>query len=222
MRMIEAVVFDMDGVLIDSHPVHRLAWRKFLATVGRTVNDDELAFILEGRRREDILRHFFGDLSAAKITEYGKSKDLYFEENFRDIQLIPGVRRFINSLKLVGLRTAIATSASSARTRGTLRRLMLEDSFATIVTGDDVDVGKPDPSVYQLVSERLDLVPSKLIVFEDAPCGVEAAKSAGMRCIGVSTDGHAERLTRSGAEFVIRDFSGLSLESLEVRLQTYA
>jgi len=212
--MIEGIIFDMDGVLIDSHPVHRLAWRKFLATVGKTVDDEELGFILEGRRREEILRHFLGDLSVSKIAEYGEHKDLYFEENFGDVSLVPGVREFLQSLESAGLKCAIATSASSARTWGTLHRLELEEKFDAVVTGDDVGVGKPDPAVYNLAAQRISLIPENLIVFEDAPCGVQSARFAGMRCVGVSTNGRAEILLQCGAEFVVPDFVNLSVETL--------
>jgi beta-phosphoglucomutase len=212
--MIEGIVFDMDGVLIDSHPVHRIAWSKFLATVGKSVSDEGLSFILAGRRREEILRHFLGDLPESKIAEYGHQKDLFFEENFQDVKLIPGVRKFLESLETAGLKSAIATSASAARTLGTLRRLGLDEKFSTIVTGDDVDVGKPDPAVYTLVSQRMNLSPEKLLVFEDAPCGIQAAKSAGMRCIGVSTNGRSEILLQCGAEVIVPDFLNLSIETL--------
>lgn len=212
--MIEGIVFDMDGVLIDSHPVHRVAWSKFLATVGKSVSDEGLSFIMAGRRREEILRHFLGNLPESKIVEYGHQKDSFFEENFHDVKLIPGVRKFLESLETAGLKSAIATSASSARTWGTLRRLELGKKFSTIVTGDDVDVGKPDPAVYALVSRRMNLSPERLLVFEDAPCGVQAARSAGMRCIGVSANGRAEMLLQSGADFVVPDFLNLSVETL--------
>jgi beta-phosphoglucomutase len=212
--MIEGIVFDMDGVLVDSHPVHRVAWSKFLATVGKSVSDEGLSFILAGRRREEILRHFLGDLQEAKIAEYGRQKDSFFQENFHDVKLIPGVREFLELLETAGLKSAIATSASSARTRGTLRRLHLGTRFSTIVTGDDVEVGKPDPAVYTLVAQRMNSSPENLVVFEDAPCGVQSAKSAGMRCIGLSTNGRAEALLQCGADFVVPDFLDLSVESL--------
>lgn len=206
--MIEGIVFDMDGVLIDSHPVHRRAWRKFLHTVGVNVKDEELGFILEGRRREEILRHFLGDIPRHQIAEYGHRKDDFFEEHFDEIQLIPGVREFLDILTEANMVVAVATSASSSRTWGTLRRLNIIEKFSVVVTGDDVEVGKPDPAVYRLASQRMAVPSDKLLVFEDAPCGVEAAKSAGMRCIGVSANGRAEMLHQSGAEFVIPNFVG--------------
>jgi HAD superfamily hydrolase (TIGR01509 family) len=212
--MIEGIVFDMDGVLIDSHPVHRIAWTKFLATFGKCISDEGLGFILAGRRREEILRHFLGDLPESKIAEYGHQKDLFFEENFQDVKLIPGVRDFLAALETAGLEAGIATSASSARTWGTLGRLELDQKFTAVVTGDDVDAGKPDPAVYKLVAQRMNLDPEKLLVLEDAPCGVQAARSAGMRCVGVGTNGRSEMLRRCGAEFVIPNFLDLSIEKL--------
>src|ERR1700758_3891223 len=78
--MIRGVVFDMDGVLIDSHPVHRSAWRKFLTSIGRRTTDTELEFILDGRKREEILRYFLGDLPPEQIEEYGIRKDKMLRE----------------------------------------------------------------------------------------------------------------------------------------------
>lgn len=217
--MIEGVVFDMDGVIIDSHPVHLDAWRRFLATVGKVVSNEELEFILEGRRREEILRHFLGSLPAGKIEEYGHQKDLFFQENFENVKLITGVCDLLDRLQEMAVVAAIATSASAGRTLGTLRRLGLGSKFVAVVTGDDVAVGKPDPAVYALAAKHMNIQPENLLVLEDAPCGVQAAKSAGMRCVGLSTNGRAEMLRRSGAEFVIPDFRKDAIEKLLQLLQ---
>jgi HAD superfamily hydrolase (TIGR01509 family) len=212
--MIEGIIFDMDGVIIDSHPVHLDAWAKFLATVGQEVSREELGFILEGRRREEILRHFLGHLPTSKIAEYGRQKDLFFQEKFEDVKVIPGVLEFLEKLEALNLKAAIATSASAVRTWGTLRQLGLDDRFSAVVTGDDVKAGKPDPEVYNLAANRMKVAPTNLLVLEDAPCGVQAAKAAGMRCVGVITNGRAELLRRCGAEFVIPDFRDSSVERL--------
>jgi HAD superfamily hydrolase (TIGR01509 family) len=212
--MLKAVIFDMDGVLIDSHPVHRKAWRKFLTTVGKQVSDEQLDFILEGRRREEILQHFLGNLPQSTIAQYGERKEQFFQDNFQDVQLIPGIRSFLDNLVRVGLRTAIATSASSYRTQKTLARLDLENRFSAVVTGDEVPSGKPNPAVYQLVSQRMDIAPEHLLVMEDAACGVQAARAAGMACIGVSSNGSAAALRAAGAYEVIPDFVNFSIEKL--------
>lgn len=212
--MIEGIIFDMDGVLIDSHPVHREAWRKFLATLGKVVSDEELSFILEGRRRDEILRYFLGELPESKIIEYGHQKDRFFRESFGKVRLMPGVSQFLETLASLGLKAAIATSATARRTLGTLEHLSLQRHFAVIVTGDDVTAGKPDPGVYKLAAERMNMSPETLLALEDSPCGVQAAKSAGMKCVGISVDGCADALERCGAEFVIPDFGTPSVEKL--------
>lgn len=212
--MIRAIAFDMDGVIIDSHPVHRRAWRKFLATVGVAVTDEELEFILEGRRREEILRHFLGDIPLCTIEEYGHRKDQFFQEDFDEITLLPGVREFLKIIAGSGMASAVATSASHSRTWGTLRRLGLGNHFAAVVTGDDVAQGKPDPAVYLLTARRLQVDPKHVLVLEDAACGVVAATGAGMKCVGVSSNGRADALRRSGAEFIIPDFRDSSIERL--------
>jgi beta-phosphoglucomutase len=151
--MLEGIIFDMDGVLIDSHPVHRDAWRRFLTTVGKDIAPDDLDFILEGRRREEILRHFFGELPEETVAEYGRRKDQLFQEDFDRVQPVPGIQTFLKKLKVAGMPAGIATSASSGRTWATLRALKLENVFVAVVTGDDVSAGKPDPAVYRLAAE---------------------------------------------------------------------
>jgi HAD superfamily hydrolase (TIGR01509 family) len=212
--MFKGIIFDMDGVLIDSHPVHRIAWRRFLASVGKTVSDEQLDFILEGRRRDEILRYFLGDLPEGTLVEYGQRKEDFFQENFNDIKLIPGVEAFLSKLHSAGVKTGIATSASSYRTLRTLQLLNLQNGFAAVITGDDVSLGKPDPAAYRLAADRMNLDPDQLLVLEDAPTGVQAAKAAGMRCVGVSSNGRAEILRRAGADHVIPGFVELSLEKL--------
>jgi HAD superfamily hydrolase (TIGR01509 family) len=222
LKTLEGVIFDMDGVLIDSHPVHRIAWRRFLASVGKNVPDEDLNFILEGRRREEILRYFLGDLPEGTVAEYGQRKEDFFQENFKKVKLIPGVATFLADLQTAGVKTGIATSASSYRTLRTLQLLNLEDRFTAVITGDDVPAGKPDPAAYRLAAERMNLMADQLLVLEDAPSGVQAAKAAGMRCIGVSSNGRAQTLRQAGADQVIPDFVDLSVEKLARLLETMA
>ena len=115
-NQIRAVVFDMDGVLIDSHPAHRASWREFLRSVDRNVSEDELSFILDGHTRQEILRHFLGDLSTSELSDYGKWKDEVFRSMEHRIQPIPGVIQFVEDLNRLGIACAIATSASETRT----------------------------------------------------------------------------------------------------------
>jgi HAD superfamily hydrolase (TIGR01509 family) len=214
--MLQAIIFDMDGVIIDSHPVHRQAWQKFLLTLGKHVSEADLDCILEGWRREDILQHFLGDLTKAQVVEYGNRKDKFFQQVGVPIKLVSGLREFLDHLQLLGIPKAVATSASERRTRFTLDQLQLTRHFAAIVTANDVLKGKPDPAIYHLAAEQMDVPPERIVVIEDSVSGVRAAKAAGMRCLGIASNSRCEVLRRAGASNVIPDFVGLTLNRLEL------
>jgi HAD superfamily hydrolase (TIGR01509 family) len=214
---VHAVVFDMDGVLIDSHPAHRAAWREFLRVMGRDASEAELAFILEGRTRSEILRHFFGELGNEDLQEFGKRKDEIFRGMERQIGPVFGVLDFVEELDRRGIPMAVATSASEIRTFSTIERLGLGGCFEAVITASDVSAGKPNPMVYRLACERIGVPPQEALAFDDASAGIEAARSAGMRCIGVASNGYSANLVMAGAERVIPDFAGLEFDSIAQR-----
>jgi beta-phosphoglucomutase len=217
-RRIGAVVFDMDGVLVDSHPLHRKAWRQFLRTLGRKASDRELDYILDGRKRDEILRHFLGPLSAQQILEYGQRKDRFFRESEGEVQPMPGVKEVVQQAAARGTPIAVATSASEGRTRFTLQQLQLDRYLQSIVTGADVPTGKPAPDVYQMTCERLGVVPEHAVAFEDSVSGVQSAKAARLFCVGVLSHQSAHTLKAAGADLTIAEFDGLSLDFLEAEL----
>lgn len=214
---IRAVVFDMDGVLIDSHPAHRAAWKSFLQAMGQDVSEAELAFILDGRTRSDILRHYFGDLPDEQLQEYGRRKDEIFRGIEHRIEPVRGVLDFVEDLKQRGIVMAVATSASEIRTFSTIERLGLGGCFEAVITASDVSAGKPNPMVYRLACERMGLPACEALAFDDATAGIEAARTAGMRCIGVASNGVRLKLIEAGAERVIADFGGLGIDSVTAR-----
>lgn len=210
-----AVIFDMDGVIINSHPAHRKAWRLFLHTLGKDVSEQELVFILDGHKRKDILRHFLGELTEAELAGYGELKDEFFRRASLQIKPVRGVLRFLAELRSQNISLALATSASPGRTLSTLERMNIRSYFRAIVTAADVSQGKPHPAVYRLACERLSTSPEKAFVFEDAVSGIQAARQAGLRCAGVARSPRAEELLSAGAEFVIEDFTVLSIHLLK-------
>jgi len=209
---LRAVVFDMDGVLVDSHPAHRLAWREFLRRLGKDVTESELDFVLDGRKRRDILLHFLGPLTDAQLEEYGKAKDELFWLAAASIAPVPGVFEFIECIRRAGISVAVATSAGASRTRSMLKRLGIFAHFAAVVTGEEVGAGKPNPAIYLLACQRIGCPPNTTVAVEDAAAGVRAAKEAGLRCVGITRCGSEEKLTAAGADFVLPDFVNLTLE----------
>ncbi len=214
--MLQAIIFDMDGVIIDSHPVHRLAWQKFLLTLGKRVSETDLDCILEGWRREDILRHFLGDLTNAQVVEYGNRKDQFFQQVGVPIKPVPGLCDFLDHLEPLGIRKAVATSASERRTRFTLDQLQLTQRFAAIVTANDVVRGKPDPAIYHLAAKQMAVRPQNIVVIEDSVSGVKAARAAGMKCLGIASNPRCDVLRLAGANNIVTDFVGLTVDRLKL------
>lgn len=213
--MLSGVIFDLDGVIVDSHPAHKQAWRMFLASLGRFVSESDLDFIFEGHRRREILVHFLGELSVAEIEEYGRKKDEFFRQACSLPEPVAGSVELIKSLEKAGLCIAVATSASRQRTQWTLEQLNIADCFEAVVTGDDVVQSKPDPAIYRLAAQRLSISPERLFAVEDSVCGVHSARSAGLRCLGIGLGANVHELLQAGADCVLPNLTDLSVNDLK-------
>jgi beta-phosphoglucomutase len=212
--MFRGAIFDFDGVIADSHPVHLRAWKRFLDSVGRAISGEELQFVLDGRTRDDILQHFLGELDAEKMAEYGRRKEQFFRDEAANVRTIKGVPKFLENMEEAKLALGIASSGSRARVDFLLERLNLKKHFGAVVTGDEVAQGKPHPAVFLKAAERLRTNPCDLIAFEDAVSGIKAAKSAGMTCVGIAPPDRASMLVDAGANHVVPDFRSLSYPKL--------
>ena len=219
MSRIAGVIFDMDGVLVDSHPIHALAWRGLFQQLGRTVSDKDLEFILEGRKRDEILVHFLGPLSPQEAQRYGAWKDELMQNAEPGLKLVAGVAEFLQQLRTSGIAMSVATSASRGRTRRTLDRLQLSGNFSVVVTGDDVNAGKPSPDLFLMAAAQLNLLPESLLVVEDSVSGIEAARTAGMCTLGIGTGPRAAALSGAGAHAVVENFVGLEFSDLDPLLR---
>lgn len=212
--MLEGVIFDLDGVIVDSHPAHKQAWRTFFQSIGKQVSEDDLGFVLEGCKREDILRHFLGDLTDEQVKQYGAAKEALFRDSVQELKTIQGFHRFLNQLTQAAIPMALASSASRHRAEYMLEQLELRSLFKTIITGDDVVKGKPDPALFVLAAQGLELDAAQVLVCEDAVAGVHAAKAAGMRCLAIAANGRGPVLKKAGADMVIPDFMAIKLDDL--------
>ena len=204
----------MDGVLVDSHPVHMRAWERFLRSQGRPVSQQDLDFILEGRKREEILRHFMGELTPELLASFGQQKETLFREESTNMKTIPGVTRFLDELASVSLPIGVASCGGRGRVNHLLEQLQLTHYFRFIITGDDVQDGKPDPAIFLKTARHLQIPPEDLLVFEDSVSGVRAARAAGMECLGIADDSRAEELRKAGAKCVARDFFHVNLTKI--------
>ena len=200
--MTEAVIFDMDGVLIDSGVHHRAAWRALLAELGEEPAHPEYWRLTIGRPSEEALPLLLG----RRVPEHEswrlarRKRDLYVSFARGGMVSVPGVRDFVAALSRLGVPRAVGTSASRFDVDRMLAGVGLRRHFDVIVTADDVTQGKPDPEVYELAAARLGMPAEACVVFEDSLVGVVAARRAGMRAIGVTTAHSEAELRQAGAE----------------------
>lgn len=214
MPQIQAVIFDMDGVLVDSKPFHRQSWESFCADQGYTLSDEEFEKIF-GRRCEDNIRALFGSrYSADEIATFGREIDRRFCSLIAGhILPIRGLTEFIVELKMCDIPMALATSGSIENVELILGSLRLIEDFRIIVSEKDVTRGKPEPEIYLVTAQRLGMLCGDCIVFEDTVNGILAAKRAGMKCVALTTTHPQEEL--KGSDLVIKDFAEVSIEKLE-------
>jgi HAD superfamily hydrolase (TIGR01509 family) len=213
--MLRGVIFDLDGVVVDSHPAHKRAWKRLLAGLYKTITEQEMEFVVEGHKRSEILLHFLGDLTDEQIASYGELKERLFKQADLELKTIPGFDQFFQQIEDAKLACAVASSAGRARVESTLLRLNLTNRFHAVVAGDDVANGKPNPDIFHLAASRLRLSQDEVLVCEDAVNGVYAAKAAGMRCLALATQGREHLLQKAGADTVVADFSTVRLDQLQ-------
>lgn len=212
MRKPEAVIFDMDGVLIDSEPVHYEIENRLFDQLGITVSDEAHRNYL-GTSAEfmyaDLKSRFGLPGTVNELMQFGESFTCDYFRQQQVLNLNEGVLPLLKEMKLAGMKLAVATSSSPEVAKVLLDRCEITSYFDAIVTTSEAGKSKPAPDVYLLAAQKIGIVPSNCIVFEDSPNGLSAAKSAGMYCIAVQT-GSVNVNELSGADFLIQTFEGMT------------
>ena len=185
-----AVLWDLDGTLIDSEQYHWLAWRDTMATEGVPLTHPQFLKTF-GLRNDAIIPQWIPDATSEQIDQIGDTKEQLYRRLVREGGLVPlpGAFEWTQRLAREGWRQAIASSAPRENIEAVLAVLALGPVFQALVSAEDVTRGKPDPQVFLTAASRLGSAPDRSIVVEDAPAGVEGARRAGMRSIGVNRNG---------------------------------
>jgi beta-phosphoglucomutase family hydrolase len=183
-----ALIFDMDGVIVDSNPMHRESWEAFNRRYGLETTE-EMHQRMYGRRNDQIVRDFYGDgMTLEEVDARGRAKEQLYREMMAgrtEEVLVPGLREFLERHR--DLPMAVASNAEPENVAFVLEEAGLRRYFPVVVDGHQVHNPKPHPDVYLRAAELLETVPANCIVFEDSHSGVTAAVAAGMRVIGLCT-----------------------------------
>jgi HAD superfamily hydrolase (TIGR01509 family) len=212
-----AFLFDMDGVIVDSNPAHKIALRQFCRKYGRDLSEEQLKEKIYGRTNKDWLPAVFGEITEEQLRRYADEKESLFRDIYKSsIQPVPGLMPFLQKLQAAGIPTAIATSAPRANVDFTLKHTGTGEFFKTILDESFVSRGKPDPEIYLKAAAAIGFAPANCIVLEDSLSGVKSGKAAGCMVLAITTTHSAEELYEADA--ITADFIGLEPTELISRL----
>jgi len=189
--MTGAVLWDLDGTLLDSEEYHWLSWRETMASLGHPITREQFLTTF-GLRNDEILPRWLGAAATREeIDRVSREKETLYRNLLRKGGVAPlaGAAEWVQRLQRAGWLQAIASSAPRANVDVVLEMLGMASFFQAVVSAEDVTAGKPDPQVFLTAAARLNVAPQVCIVVEDSPMGIEAARRAGMHCIGVSRNG---------------------------------
>lgn len=219
--IIRAVLFDLDGTMVDNMGYHADAWIEMGRKLGLELTRDYIQREFSGRKNEELFPLVLGrPVDAAEVRRLSEEKEARYRELFAPhVRLLDGLEAFLDRLATQGIAVGIATAAPTNNREFVLERLGLTARFSVIVGAEQVERGKPAPDLFLAAARQLACEPSTTLVFEDAVLGVQAGRAAGMMVCGVTTSEPAEALLAAGAHFAIRDFTELSdLTALSSRL----
>lgn len=209
MYSIRAILFDLDGVIVDSNPAIESFWKSVTDREGVELTDTAIRTWIHGRKVGDTLAGLFGHLSEERHQEIREAAYQF------DLSITPkavaGVTEFIRQLRDHSLPVGLVTSSHHSRMLNMITQLDIHDRFTHFVTAQDVSKGKPDPEPYLAMSSKMGLDPGDCLVFEDAISGIQSAQNAGMHSIGIGKDWARQDLCLHGAKDVISDFSEIRI-----------
>jgi beta-phosphoglucomutase len=209
-----AVIFDMDGVIVDTNVFHKKAIQQFCKKYGFELTEEQLKTKVYGRTNKDWLTQLFGKLSTDQLQAYAHEKEQLFRDLYAPfIKPVKGLQNFLEELVAQKIPIAIATSAPPENVDFTLDKTQLRKYFPVILDERVVTNGKPDPEIYIKTAQALKLPNEKCIVIEDSLSGVTAGRKSGSKVIGITTTHTKEELTE--ASYIIKDFDELNISILK-------
>lgn len=206
-----AVLFDMDGVLVDNKEVHTESWGEFCNAHHIQVTRKELESLF-GKTNRDYLRYLFKrEITDEEVLTYKIEKEGIYRDLFsKTIKPVKGLPTFLEDLKKNGVKIAVGTSGPMDNVRFVIESTNIQGYFEAIVCEEDLKKGKPDPEVYLKAAQKVNTEPGRCIVIEDSVVGIKSGKNAGMKVIALTTTNEAEALTE--ADLIVKNFTELSYE----------
>lgn len=215
--MLKGAIFDLDGVIVDTVPLHFKAWKRMFEEYGHRFTFEDYKNKVDGIPRVDGARAILTDLSDKELKQACDKKQGYYLQYLKKdkVPIYSETIDLIKELRSKGIKVAVISS--SKNTPYILESIGLIDKIDTKIDGNDITKGKPDPQIFLMAAEKLGVSPENCVVFEDAVLGVQAAKRAGMLCIGI--DRHNDPASLKHADLIVKDLQEINYPKLNALFQ---
>jgi beta-phosphoglucomutase len=220
MTKLKAVLFDMDGTLVDSIPFHQSSWVAFLKKHGILLDPEQFQAQNHGNI-DTMIKHFFGtEINSERVVQLGNEKEELYRDSYRKhIHEIDGLTGFLSILKKQKIQVALATMGDATNIDFILDSIRIRPFFQCISGGNEISKGKPDGEIYELTLKKINLKNTDCLVIEDSADGVRAARNAGIKVIGITSSLKADELIKHGCFHTISSYRELNLNFLNSSFQ---
>ena len=209
--MLNAILFDLDGTIVNTDPIHYQVWRDILLDYDVEIDEKIYKSRFSGRLNPEIIQDFLPHLSPQASDKLAEEKEARFREKAGEIKLTEGFSRLITLTQRHGIKRALVTNAPTKNAQFMLNILGLEETFDTVVIAEQEAAAKPDPTPYRVALERLGVQPEQAIAFEDSRSGIHSAVGAGIPTIGVASSAKPIEMREMGAFMTIYDFTDVEM-----------
>ncbi|TVP62277.1 MAG: HAD family hydrolase [Nodularia sp. (in: Bacteria)] len=209
--MLAAILFDLDGTIVNTDPIHFQAWQKMLLSYDLQIDEIFYKSRISGGLNPEIIKDILPQLSVAEGEKFADEKEALFRQLAPHLQPLSGFAELIAWTKTHQLKRALVTNAPRQNAKFMLEVLGITEAFHTIVLADDCIAGKPDPEPYQVALNKLGITAEQAIALEDSPSGIRSAVGAGIRTIGIASTHEPQALQQVGTFMAISDFTDLHL-----------
>ena len=209
--MLSAFLFDLDGTLANTDPLHFAVWQEILAQYDIKCDRTFYQEYISGNTNERLIAQVLPHLSSQESKQLAMDKEAQYRAKATTLQPTPGLERILQLIEQIPLKKAAVTNAPKENALHMLEALNLTRTFPILILAENAPPGKPDPAPYLLGLEKLEITADRAIAFEDSPTGIKAAVAAGIYTVGIASTHQPELLTEFGASMVIDDFNSEKL-----------
>jgi beta-phosphoglucomutase len=209
-----AVLFDMDGTVIDNVPLHQAVWQEFTRRYQLFIPGHELDYAI-GRKAAEVVKHFWPAATPDEASQLVRERQELYRARLASTDLVhpvAGIEAFLGRLGGMGVPRVLATDAPAENVQAVFRKFGFAQFFEKVITSDQVRHGKPHPEIFITAAKAIGAIPERCLVIEDSSAGIAAAKAANCACLAVSTTQSQAQLIEEGADFVAADFRNLPEE----------